>query len=125
MRIETTQGTTTNAIGLNLKSLQFWNHFMYLLTRIINEDRERYSSVLNQFPSEINVGHISAETLRKLFSANLLEHLEEHVDGEDHICSILINNIQQLRLNLEQLYELIDGAQLDNETKFRFTELQK
>ncbi|CAF3054533.1 unnamed protein product, partial [Rotaria sp. Silwood2] len=76
MRIETTQGTTTNAIGLNLKSLQFWNHFMYLLTRIINEDRERYSSVLNQFPSEINVGHISAETLRKLFSANLLEHLE-------------------------------------------------
>ncbi|CAF4710439.1 unnamed protein product, partial [Rotaria sp. Silwood2] len=49
---------------------------MYLLTRIISEDRERYSLVLNQFPSEVNVGHISADTLWKLFSADLKEHLE-------------------------------------------------
>ncbi|CAF2442366.1 unnamed protein product [Rotaria sp. Silwood2] len=264
-----TQETTTNVIGPSLKSLQFWNHFMYLLTRIISEDRERYSLVLNQFPSEVNVGHISADTLWKLFSADLKEHLEEHarvpterreiksadymnlhfmvkkfydtsvkiipeaknivpeypkwfepfvmqwlnenddmsmeylhnalekdrqtgfqqtsehclfsssvvdvftqlnqchgiiksldlhdpiviasymqrfsitiskvllayanairrtfehVGGEDHVCSILMNNIQQLRLNLEQLYEIMGGAQLDDETKFRLTELQK
>ncbi|CAF1048831.1 unnamed protein product [Rotaria sordida] len=270
--------TTTNIIGPSLKSLQFWNHFMYLLTRIISEDRERYSLVLNQFPSEVNVGHISADTLWKLFSADLKEHLEEHarvpaerreiksadymnlhfmikkfydtsvkiipeaknivpeypnsytpkefkrwfepfviqwlnenddmsmeylhnalekdrqtgfqqtsehclfsssvvdafsqlyqchgliktldihdpniiaaymqrfsitiskvllayanairrtfehIGGDDHVCSILMNNIQQLRLNLEQLYELMGGAQLDDETKYRLTELQK
>ena len=40
--------TTTNVVGPSLKSLQFWHHFMYLLTCIISEDRERYSLVLNQ-----------------------------------------------------------------------------
>ncbi len=40
--------TTTNIIGPSLKNLQFWHHFMYLLTCIISEDRERYSLVLNQ-----------------------------------------------------------------------------
>ena len=40
--------TTTNVIGPNLKSLQFWHQLMYLLTCIISEDRERYSLVLNQ-----------------------------------------------------------------------------
>ncbi|CAF3280142.1 unnamed protein product, partial [Rotaria sp. Silwood2] len=46
------------------------------------------------------------------------------VDGEDHICFILMNNIQQLRLNLEQLYELMSDAQFDDETKVRRTEFQ-
>jgi hypothetical protein len=39
---------STNVIGPNLKSLQFWHQLMYLLTCIISEDRERYSLVLNQ-----------------------------------------------------------------------------
>ncbi|CAF1279361.1 unnamed protein product [Adineta steineri] len=266
---ENSQGTTTNVVVPNLKSLQFWHHFMYLLTCIISEDRERYSLVLNQFPSELNVGHISADTLWKLLSTDLKDHLEEHariqverreiksadymnlhfmikrfydtlvrvipeakntvpeypkwfepfviqwlnenddmsmeylhnavekdrqtgfqqtsehclfsssvvdvftqlnqchgiiktldlhdplviatymrrfsitisqvllgyanairrtfehVGGQDHICSILMNNIQQLRLNLEQLYELMGGAQLDEDTKSGLNELQK
>jgi hypothetical protein len=40
--------TTTNVVGPSLKSLQFWHQLMNLLTRIISEDRERYSLVLNQ-----------------------------------------------------------------------------
>jgi len=36
-----------------------------------------------------------------------------------------MNNIQQLRLNLEQLYELMGGAQLDDETKTMLNDLQK
>ncbi|CAF4575145.1 unnamed protein product, partial [Rotaria sp. Silwood2] len=30
------------------------------------------------FSSEVNVGHISADTLWKLFSANLKEHVESN-----------------------------------------------
>jgi len=88
--------TTTNLIGPSLKNLQFWHQLMYLLTCIISEDRERYSLVLSQlveyfiklfsnfidffivlrFPSELNVGHISADTLWKLMSVDLKDHLE-------------------------------------------------
>jgi len=261
--------STNNATGPTLRNLQFWHQLMYLLTCIISEDRERYSLVLNQFPSELNVGHISADTLWKLLSADLKDHLEEHakipadrrevksadymnlhfmvkrfydtsvkilpeaknsvpeypkwfepfvmhwlnenddmsmeylhnalekdrqtgfqqtsehclfsssvvdvftqlnqchgiiktldlhdplviakymqrfsvtisqvllgyanairrtfehVGGQDRICSILMNNIQQLRLNLEQLYELMGGAQLDDETKGMLNDLQR
>jgi len=84
----------TNVVEPSLRSLQFWHQLMYLLTCIISEDRERYSLVLNQyvykyriemkiccffvsirFPSELNVGYISAENLWKLLSANLKDHL--------------------------------------------------
>ena len=57
--------------------------------------------------------------------ANAIRRTFEHMTGEDHICSILMNNIQQLRLNLEQLYELMGGQQLDDETKYRLNELQR
>jgi hypothetical protein len=57
--------------------------------------------------------------------ANAIRRTFEHVGGQDHICSILMNNIQQLRLNLEQLYELMGGAQLDEDTKSQLNELQK
>ncbi|CAF1624339.1 unnamed protein product [Adineta steineri] len=267
--LTTTTTTTTSVVGPSLKNLQFWHQLMYLLTCIISEDRERYSLVLSQFPSELNVGHISADTLWKLLSVDLKDHLEEHaripakrrdvksadymnlhfmvkrfydtsvkiipeaknivpeypkwfepfvmqwlnenddmsmeylhnalekdrqtgfqqtsehclfsssvvdvftqlnqchgiiktldlhdplviakymrrfsvtisqvllgyanairrtfehVGGQDRICSILMNNIQQLRLNLEQLYELMGGAQLDDETKIMLNDLQK
>ena len=57
--------------------------------------------------------------------ANAIRRTFEHRTGQDEICSILMNNIQQLRLNLEHLYELMGGAQLDDETKFGLNELQK
>lgn len=57
--------------------------------------------------------------------ANTIRRTFEHVAGEDQLCSILMNNIQQLRLNLEQLYESMGGPQLDDETKFGLNELQK
>ncbi|CAF3971832.1 unnamed protein product [Rotaria sordida] len=264
-----TNKTATHVVGLSLKSLQFWDKLIYLLTCIISEDRERYSLVLNQFPSELNVGHISADTLWELLSANLKDELQEHdripaerpdmksdayiklyftvkgfydtsvkiipeaknsvpeypkwfepfviqwlnenddmsmeylhnaftkdrqtgfqptsehylfsssvvdiftplneyhriiktleihdplvivkymqrfsvtisqvllgyanairqtfehVAGQDNICSILMNNIQRSRFNLDQLYEVMGGAQLDDEIKYRLNELQK
>ena len=43
--------------------------------------------------------------------ANAIRRNFEQFGGQDRICSILMNNIQQLRLNLEQLYELMGGQQ--------------
>ena len=57
--------------------------------------------------------------------ANAIRRTFEQYGGDNLVCSILMNNIQQLRLNLEQLYELMGGAQLDEDTKSRLTELQK
>ena len=57
--------------------------------------------------------------------ANAIRRTFEQYAGQDQVCSILMNNIQQLRLNLEQLYELMGGVQLDDETKFHLAELQK
>ena len=56
--------------------------------------------------------------------ANEIHRTFEHVGGQDPISSILMNNIQQLRFNLQQLYELMGGAQLDDETKSMLNGLQ-
>jgi len=64
--------------------------------------------------SQVLLGYVNA--IRRTF---------EQVRGQDHICSILMNNIQQLRLNLGKLYELMGGGQLDDETKSRLNELQE
>ena len=57
--------------------------------------------------------------------ANEIRRTFEHVGGHDYICSILMNNIQQLRLYLERLYESMGAAQLDDETKSRLKTLQE
>ncbi len=57
--------------------------------------------------------------------ANAIRRTFEQFGGKDQTCSILMNNIQQLRLNLEQLYELMGGIQLDDQTKYHLNELQK
>ena len=57
--------------------------------------------------------------------ANAIRRTFEQYAGQDRICSILMNNIQQLRLNLEQLYELMGGVQLDDQTKMMLNDLQK
>ncbi|CAF1480942.1 unnamed protein product, partial [Rotaria sordida] len=57
--------------------------------------------------------------------ANAIRRTFEHADGQDRICSILMNNIQQLILNLVQLYESMGGAQLEDETKTMLNDLQK
>lgn len=51
----TTTTTSTIVVTPSLKSLEFWHQLMYLLSRIISEDRERYSLVLNQFVFRWNV----------------------------------------------------------------------
>ena len=106
----TATSSSTTVVTPSLKSLEFWHQLMYLLSRIISEDRERYGLVLNQFvfeilfdqrktkrrifflvrfrfPSELNVGHISAETIWKLLS----DEIREHLDGKKNFIEFLID----------------------------------
>ncbi len=74
---------------------------------------EKYMQHFSLSISQVLLGYVNA-ILRRF----------EPVEGHDRICMILMNNTQQLRLNLEKLYKLMGGAQLDDETKFRLDDLQ-
>ena len=50
------------------KNLDFWSSLLNLIFSIIEEDRTVYTTVINQFPNELNVGNLSAITLWGEFS---------------------------------------------------------
>jgi protein unc-13 len=56
---------------------------------------------------------------------NAIRRAFEFAIGEDRVCLILMNNIQQSRLNLEKLYKLMGGVQLDDQSKSMLDELQR
>ena len=49
--------------GPRLDDLEFWHKLIALITSVIEEDKNSYGPVLNQFPQELNIGQVIEEKI--------------------------------------------------------------
>lgn len=53
------QNPNNEETGPKLDDLEFWHKLIALITSVVEEDKNSYGPVLNQFPQELNMGDVS------------------------------------------------------------------
>jgi len=93
-QIEPAENANPEQEGPSAKNLDFWHKLIALIVSVIEEDRNGYTPVLNQFPQDLNVGQVSAAMMWTLFSQDLHYALQGEIKTNNNSSSWYINTVK-------------------------------